>query len=89
EKALEEDPDHLLTLIALADYYNNLQNSSECLKYAQKALEVDFKQTEAHMYAAMSYMKLGDVESALDHASLAVKYDPSLASAHFILGLIY
>lgn len=61
----------------------------EALKLAQKALEMDPKNADAHLCAANAYMSKADFGTAIHHYKKAVENDPNKGDRYFNLGYAY
>jgi tetratricopeptide (TPR) repeat protein len=86
-KAIELDP------TKAAYYYHRgsalaypLGQDEEAIDDFEKALELDPDNASAHQSCALSYLLVGPISKALEHAEAAVRLTPANDTSHFCLG---
>lgn len=62
---------------------------SEALELANRAIDADANDAEAHLIAAYVHADAGDYEAALESCHRALAINPLLPSARYILGIIH
>jgi adenylate cyclase len=98
EKALEEDPHYALAYVGLSEAYQSLgvrgyiapiEGRRRMEEAARKALALDDNLAEAHLAFGLAYVAFAPSNFSLGDRELrrAIELSPSLALAHFYLGI--
>ena len=86
--AYELAPETFLTNKVLADFYNAQNYLEEALKYAEKAVQLDSQNHQAHNTLAHILRKLERLEEALVSIEKALKLAPKHGHMTFFKGLV-
>jgi tetratricopeptide (TPR) repeat protein len=61
---------------------------TDYLEYSRKAVDLAPENPEAHLVRATALRLIGEFDQALEEADVAIKLEPKLKQAHFILAII-
>lgn len=74
---------------ALGNHHLEKRNLGEAVRYFEKSLSLDVKQTSVYNNAGFAYYQQGQLAQAIRAFSTAIKLDPSTSAAHNNLGVLY
>ncbi len=86
---LANDPNHLQSMIYLADTEIQLNQQSEARPLLEKAVKIDASQSMAHLDLGILYGDAGRNDEALRELTLAAKLKPDDINVHWRLGRLY
>lgn len=89
KEALNQNPDHLKTLVNLARAYVDIQQFQEALKTVDRIVAIDSMYTDAYQVRGRALQSLGQLEEAIKAYENAIKLNPQNPYALNNLGLIY
>lgn len=91
QKALDVQPEYAPAYIGLSqiEVWRSSMRDEEALQFAQKAVEADSENAEAHAVLALAYGIADKVTEAVEAAEKAVALDPQSAYAQSVLARVY
>jgi tetratricopeptide (TPR) repeat protein len=89
QKAIELRPDLVEARVHLANYLLESGNATEAAGLLETALKYDSLNVLARLNLGAAYRLLGKTADAQRELDWVVKTDPSVAQAHYNLGLLY
>lgn len=88
-RALQLNPNHLLTRLWLAETFSRLERHDEALAESGRAISLDPVSALSHNSRSMLLLRARRYDEALDEARIALELDPSHVNALWWQGLAY
>ncbi len=86
---LANDPDHVQSMLYLADAHIQMNQSEIALPLLQKVVKLDPSLSLAHLDLGIIYSDSGKNEDAMRELTLSAKLNPSEVNVHWRLGRLY
>ena len=87
--ALDKKTSYSLSHYIMGGVYDNLGDMGRAIKEYKQALKTDYSNSVIHLNLAYSYIKINQIQNAIDELGLAIKFNPQAVEPHAILALLY
>lgn len=89
KKALELEPESMLTYTTLATYYFITEKQDSAFITYAKALEINPKSLDVYYNRAALYFSKNDYENTLSDVNKLIEYSPDYAKGYYFRGTVY
>ena len=89
DKALARDPNSLLALTNMGNYYAKQKQPREAQKWFARAVQADPQDPFAQIGLGIQSLRLEQIDKAVEHLTQAAMLKPDFVEAHLILAAIY
>jgi Tfp pilus assembly protein PilF len=89
DKALERDPDSVLAVTNMGNYYARQNQPAEALKWFARAAELDPQSPFAYVGLGIQSVRLKQMDKVAEHLMQAVALKPDFVEAYLLLAAIH
>ncbi|MCK5208354.1 MAG: tetratricopeptide repeat protein [Cyclobacteriaceae bacterium] len=83
EQVLDKDPNHIMALLSLSQYYYKESKYESAVNLCKYATIIDEQNYLAHYYKARAHHKIGDILEALAEYNSVIDINPDFGFAYF------